>query len=158
MSNISCTCSSNLTHFLPIQQEFVFFTRGERKGLRFLGWKIVHSIWSSIFKKCGIIILKLSFGGCFIKTPRFLHSENEKWLFGATKMKTSSCNIVHHPMIHMCAQYGHIIANYIAIIAITLVIWPEIQKTSIEIGHFVKVFLRLNEYTKSCIFPWNYVI
>src|SRR4051794_32075097 len=71
MSNISCTFSSNLTHFLPIQQEFVFFTRGERKGLRFVGWEIVHSIWSSIFEKYGIIILKLSFGGCFAKHPVF---------------------------------------------------------------------------------------
>src|SRR4051812_33393803 len=122
MSNISCTSSSNLTHFLPIQQEFVFITRDERKGLRFLGWEIVHSIWSSIFEKCGIIISKLSFGDCFTKTPRFLHSKNKKWLFGATKRKTSSCNIVHHPMIHMHAQYGHIIANYATILAITLVI------------------------------------
>src|SRR3954468_21930690 len=71
MSIISCTCSSNLTHFLLIRQEFVFFTRGERKGLRYPGWEIVHSIWSSIFEKCGIIILKLSFGGCFTKTPLF---------------------------------------------------------------------------------------
>ena len=43
-------------------------------------------------------------------------------------------------MMHMYAQYGHIITNYALILAITLVIWPESQETSNEIGHFVKVF------------------
>ena len=37
------------------------------------------------------------------KIVRFLCSENGKWLFGATKRKTSSCNIVRHPMMHMYA-------------------------------------------------------
>src|SRR4051812_28316620 len=71
MSIGSCTCSSNRTHFLPIRQEFVFFARGERKGLRYPGWDIVHVRWSNIFKKCGGTILKLSFGGCFTKRPVF---------------------------------------------------------------------------------------
>src|SRR3954466_6135585 len=71
MSIGSCTCSSNRTHFLPIQQEFVFFARGERKGLRYPGWDIVHIRWSNIFTKCGGTILKLSFGGCFTKRPFF---------------------------------------------------------------------------------------
>ena len=57
MSIRLCTCSLYLTHFLPIRQEFVFFARGERKGLRYLG--------------CGGTILKLSFGGCFTKRPVF---------------------------------------------------------------------------------------
>ena len=56
------------------------------------------------------------------KTVRFLCSENGKCLFGAIKRKTSSCNIVCHPMMHMYAQYGHIITNYALILAITLVI------------------------------------
>ena len=55
-------------------------------------------------------------------------------------------------MMHMYAQYGHIITNYVLILAITLVIWPESQETSNEIGHFVKVFLRHNQYTKFDIF------
>src|SRR3954466_10135881 len=71
MSIGSCTCSSNRTHFLPIQQEFVFFARGERKGLRYPGWDIVHVRWSNIFTKCGGTILKLSFSGCFTKRPVF---------------------------------------------------------------------------------------
>ena len=56
------------------------------------------------------------------KIPYFWHSENRKCIFGATKMKTSSCNIDCHPRMHMCAQYGHIITNYASIIAITLVV------------------------------------
>ena len=76
------------------------------------------------------------------KTPRFWHSENGKWLFGAMKRKTSSCNIVRHPKMHMCAQYGHIITNYVAILAITLVVWPERHETSNLIAHSEKVFLR----------------
>ena len=56
------------------------------------------------------------------KTVRFLCSENGKWLFGATKRKTSSCNIVRHPMMHVYAQYGHIITNYALILAIALVV------------------------------------
>src|SRR3954469_6981341 len=51
------------------------------------------------------------------KTVRFLCSENGKCLFGATKRKTSSCNIVCHAMMHMYAQYGHIITNYALILA-----------------------------------------
>ena len=61
-------------------------------------------------------------------------------------------------MMHMYAQYGHIITNYALILAISLVVWPESQETSNEIGHFVKVFLRLNEYTKYGIFACNYVL
>ena len=60
-------------------------------------------------------------------------------------------------MMHMYAQYGHIITNYALILAITLVIWSESEETSNEIGHFVKVLLRHNQYTKFDIFPSNYV-
>ena len=73
------------------------------------------------------------------------------------KRKTSSYNIGRHPMMHMYEQYGHIITNYALILSITLVIWPESQETSNEIGHFVKVSLRHNKYTKFDIFPSNYV-
>ena len=70
----------------------------------------------------------------------FGHSENGKWFFGATKCKTSFCNIVRHPKMHVCAQYGHIITNYVAILAITLVVWPESHETSNMIAHYEKVF------------------
>ena len=60
-------------------------------------------------------------------------------------------------MMHTYAQYGHIITNDAFILAITLVIWPENQEISNEIGHFVKVFLRHNQYTNYDVFPSNYV-
>jgi hypothetical protein len=42
--------------------------------------------------------------------------------------------------MHMCAQYGHIITNYVKILVITLVIWPKSHETSNMIAYFVKVF------------------
>src|SRR3954467_3805800 len=115
MSIGSCTYRSNRTHFLPIRQEFVFFARGERKGLRYPGWDIVHVRWSSIFTKCGGTILKMLFGGCFTKRPVFCARKMENG-FPVRKRKTFTCNIVRHPMIHMYAQYGHIITNYAVIL------------------------------------------
>src|SRR3954471_6797723 len=40
---------------------------------------------------------------------------------------------------------------------ITSVIWTESHETSNMIGHFVKVFSKHDQYTKSGIFPFNYV-
>ena len=74
------------------------------------------------------------------KTPRFLRSENGKWIFRASRRKTFSCNIVRHTMIHMCAQYGQIITNYDLILAITLVVWSESHETSDMIGNFWEGF------------------
>jgi hypothetical protein len=42
--------------------------------------------------------------------------------------------------MHMCAQYGHTITNYVLILAITFVIWPKSQETSNMIACFLKVF------------------
>src|SRR4051812_29866370 len=67
----SCTCSTNRTHFLPIQQTFFLFTRDGRKGLRCPGWDIVHVRWSSILEKWDGGILKQHFGGYFTKRPVF---------------------------------------------------------------------------------------
>ena len=66
-SNKSNTCSSNLTHFLPIRLEFIFFTMGGCKGFIYPCWDIVHGRWSSIFEKWDGTISQLSFGGCFTK-------------------------------------------------------------------------------------------
>ncbi len=71
MSIGSCTCSSYLTHFLPIRQEFVFFTKGGRKGFGSPYWDIVYIRWYSIFEKCSGSILNYPFGGCFTKPPIF---------------------------------------------------------------------------------------
>src|SRR3954466_3765117 len=67
----SCTCSTNRTHFLPIRQTFVLFTRDGRKGLRCPDWEIVHVRWSSILEKWDGSILKQHFGGYFTKRPFF---------------------------------------------------------------------------------------
>ena len=74
------------------------------------------------------------------KTACFLRSKNRKWFFGAMTRKTFSCNIVRHPKMHTHAQYGHIITNYVVIMAITLVVWPESHETSNMIGHFREGF------------------
>src|SRR3954468_1963707 len=71
MSIGSCTCSSYLTHFLPIRQEFVFSTKGGWKGFGSPCWYIVHIRWYSIFVKCGGSILNYPFGGCFTKSSVF---------------------------------------------------------------------------------------
>jgi hypothetical protein len=75
------------------------------------------------------------------RTRRFWHLKNGNWVFRASKGKSFFCNIVSHPKMHMCAQYGHIITNYALILAITLVVWPKCHETSNMIGHFVKEFL-----------------
>ena len=125
MSIRSCTCSSNSVDFLLIHQKLVFFMRYEQIGLRYPGWEIVHEMWHCIFFKMGWYHLETSVWWLLHKTLCFRHSENGKWLFGAMKRKTSYCNIVLHPNMHICAQYGHIVTNYAAILAITLVVWSE---------------------------------
>src|SRR5215216_4145045 len=100
MGDRSCTCSTNRTHFLPIRQTFVLFTRDGRKGLRCTGWAIVHVRWSSILGKWDGSILKWHFGGYFTKRPVFCARKMEKGIFRATKRKTSSCNIVLHTNVH----------------------------------------------------------
>jgi hypothetical protein len=62
----------------------------------------------------------------------FWHLKNGKWFFCAMKRETSFCNIVSNPKMHMCAQYGHIITNYVLILAITLLIWPKSHETSLN--------------------------
>jgi hypothetical protein len=39
--------------------------------------------------------------------------------FLCNKIKTSQINIVCHPKIHTCAQYGVILTNYAVVVAIT---------------------------------------
>src|SRR3954462_3956618 len=90
----SCTCSTNRTHFLPIQQTFVLFTRDERKGLRYPGWEIVHVRWSSILEKWDDSILKQHFGGCFTKRS----------VFCARKM-AFSCDEKENFILQHCSPY-----------------------------------------------------
>src|SRR3954464_3763972 len=74
----SCTCSTIQTHFLPIRQTFVLFTRDGRKGLRCPGWEIFHVRWSSILVKWDGSILKQHFGGYFRKRLVFCPRKMEK--------------------------------------------------------------------------------
>jgi hypothetical protein len=111
-SIISFTCSSNLGTLLPIRKEFVFFMRDGRKGFGYTDWEFVHLRWSSIFGKMGWYQCQILIWWFLHRTPWFWHLKNGNWLFRASKRKTSSCNIVSHPKMHMFAQYGHIITNY----------------------------------------------
>ena len=81
--------------------------------------------------------MNLLFGSCFTK---HLVLGTQKIENGdATKYQTTLSDIVRHPKMHVCA-YGHIITNYVTILAITLVVWPESHETSNMIAHYEKVF------------------
>jgi hypothetical protein len=56
----------------------------------------------------------------------------EKWkmVFFPINMKTSSMNIVRASKMHVCVEYGHILANYTMDVAKTPVIWPETLECS----------------------------
>ena len=81
------------------------FSRGvDGKKFRYLGCEIVYVRWSSILKKWGGIIVKLSFGGCFTKHLVFgtRKMENsffvrQKWkLPPATLFVIPRCTCVHN--------------------------------------------------------------
>ena len=97
MSIISCTYSSALTDFLPIRQEFIFFMKGVRKGLRYPGWGVVHLRLPSIFEKWGGSILNLSFGGCFTKYPIFSTRKIENTLSVRRKGKLPPVTLIVIP-------------------------------------------------------------
>ena len=124
MSIRSCTCSSNLTDFLLIWQEFVFFTKSGRKGLKYPSWEIVHVMWSSIFEKWGGTILKLLFGGCFTKLL----------VLGTQKMENVfRCNEMENFLLQHClsSQDAHVCP-----------IWEHYHKlcydSSHNIGHLAR--------------------
>src|SRR4051812_21956792 len=96
MGDRSCTYSTNRTHFLPIRQTFVLFTRDGRKGLRCPGWEIVHVRWSSILGKWDGSILKRHFGGYFTKRPVFVL---RKW------KKAFPCDKKENFLLQHCSPY-----------------------------------------------------
>ena len=57
----------------------------------------------------------------------------------------------------MCVQYGNIITNYVEILAITLVVWPESHETLNMIAHFENVFWTYLKYSELDIFYCKYV-
>src|SRR3954465_10021757 len=68
-------------------------------------------------------------------------SENEKWIFRATKMNTSFGKLVGHSNIHTYAKYEIIRGKYHLKLAITSAIWLESHEPSYSIAHFEKTFL-----------------
>src|SRR3954462_8415367 len=94
----SCTCSTNRTHFLPIRQTFVLFTRDGRKGLRCTGWEIVHVRWSSLFGNWDGSIVKRPFGGYFTKRPVFCARKMEKGFSVRQKVKRPRASLFSIPM------------------------------------------------------------
>ena len=88
------------------------------------------------------------------KTPRFWQSEIRKWFFFAPEGITSYVNIVRHSKIHMCAQYWHIITNYAAILAKTLVVWLRSHETSNKIAHFWEHFSKIFVIFQVYYFSW----
>src|SRR3954470_3896909 len=94
----SCTCRTNQTHFLPIRQTFVLFTRDGRKCLRCPGWEIVHVRWSSILGKWDGSILKQHFGGYFTKRPIFYARKMEKGFSVRQKGKLPPATLFSIPM------------------------------------------------------------
>src|SRR3954462_14633723 len=94
----SCTCSTNQTHFMPIRQTFVLFTRDGRKGLIYPGWEIVHVRWSSILEKWDDSILKQYFGGYFTKRPVFCARKMENGFSVRRKGKLPPATLFSIPM------------------------------------------------------------
>src|SRR3954469_8715765 len=84
---------------------------------------IVNKIWSSIIQKWVGSNLHQIIGRSFTKRPYFRHSENEKWIFRATEMKTSFGKLVGHSNIHTYEKYEIIWGNYHLKLAITSAIW-----------------------------------
>src|SRR3954462_6270343 len=153
----SCTCSTNRTHFLPIIYTFVLFIRDGRKGLRCTGWEIVHVRWSSILGKWDGSILKRHFGGYFTKRHVFCARKMKKGFSVRQKGKLPPATFFYIPMYTHMHNMGTTSQNYGVIQHITSVIWTESHETSNMIGHFVEVFSQHDQYTKFCIFPFNYV-
>src|SRR3954464_11140402 len=93
-----CTCSTNRTHFLPIRQTFVLFTRDGRKGLRCTGWEIVHVRRTSILGKWDGSILKRHFAGYFTKSTVFCARKMERVFSMRQKGKLPPATLFPKPM------------------------------------------------------------
>jgi hypothetical protein len=63
------------------------------------------------------------------KNP-FFPLEIWEMVFFPINMKTSSLNIVRASNMHVCVEYGHILANYAMDVAKTPVIWHETLECS----------------------------
>ena len=154
MSNISCTCSSNLTHFLPIQHEFVFFTGGGSKAFDTQSFGQLYIKYGLIFYKIDLV----QFCNKYMVGPSQKNSfwALEKWKmnFSSKEKKTSLGNIVCHSKMHPCAKYEIIWTNYAMNVAIRLIIWLESHESSHMIAHFWEHFFKIIAVLKVYYFSW----
>ena len=118
---------------------------------------IVHYIWPSILWNWFGPFLHQLFGSSFTKNPPFGHSENEKWIFRAKKMKTSVGNIVWKSKMYPCAQYEIIWTNYAMNVAIRLIIWLESHESSRMIAHLWEHFFKIITVLQVYYFSWKLV-
>ena len=88
------------------------------------------------------------------KKIHFGHSENGKWIFRATKMKTPLGNIVRYSNMHLYAQYEIIWTNYSMNVAIRLIIWLESHESSHMIALFSEHFFRIIVVLQVYYFYW----
>ena len=95
------------------------------------------------------------FGSSFTKKPPFGHSENEKWIFRAKKMKTLLGNIVCYSKMHPRAQYEIIWTNYAMNVAIRLIIWLESHWSPHMIARFSEHFFKIIVVLQVCYFSWE---
>ena len=101
------------------------------------------------------------FGSSFTKKPPFGHSENEKWIFRAKKIKTPLGNIVWNSKMHPCAQYEIIWTNYAMNVAIRLIIWLQSHSSPHVIARFWEHFFENNCRITSLLFflgTWPHIM
>jgi hypothetical protein len=92
-------------------------------------WLFLNLTWSNALKKCMYQFLQHICVCCFTKKPIFSTRKMGNGFF-PINMKTSSLNIVRASNMHVCVEYGHILANYAMDVAKTPVIWNETLECS----------------------------
>ena len=144
-----------MTCFHLNRRQFVFFTGGGSKFWHPTILSIVHYIWLSILYNLFAPFLQQLFGRSSTKNPPSRHSENEKWIFRAKKMKTSLVNIVWNSYMHPCAQYEIIWTNFAMNVAIRLIIWLESHESSRMIAHFLEHFFKIISVLQDYYSSWK---
>ena len=117
-------------------------------------WSIVNKIWSSILQKWSGSNLHQIVGSFFAKKPYFRHSENEKWIFRATKVKSSFGKLVGHSNMHTFTKYEITWQKYPLKLAITSVIWLEKPWIFILFSSFWEDFFQIFALFQVCYFIW----
>ena len=77
------------------------------------------------------------------KIAAFWQLKNGKWIFCARESKSSFGNIICHPKVHPCAQYGRIITNYALVLVLQLLICVARRESSYMEAHFCEHYFRI---------------